>query len=79
MAVIPTGTELFDLVPHISRTSTGDCDLCCDPLFSAPSDRGVYWHLGDTDIWLHAACAERLGVHLIQDARSARQAAGARW
>jgi hypothetical protein len=54
--------------------TTLDCFLCGAALERA--DVAIHWH-GTTALVLHVACAERLGVHLIQDAREALLAAGA--
>ena len=52
---------------------TTTCFLCHDPI--PPDAPAVMWAGGD-DIFLHAACGQQLGVHLIQDAREAMLGSG---
>ena len=55
------------------------CFYCNQPLKNYPSlDTGgiVVWQGNSIVIGLHQPCAERLGLHLIQDARSLKSATG---
>ena len=49
------------------------CFLCHDLI--PPDAPAVMW-AGHDDIFLHAACGQELGVHLIQDAREALLGSG---
>ena len=56
------------------------CFLCGKDLFNDDNATGgiVYWVGPNQQVALHQGCAEHLGVHLIQDARSCVRIVGIR-
>ncbi len=61
-----------DLTPLLDHEPK-DCFLCSKPLFGnreLSSGGFVHWQGATGAISLHQFCAEKLGIHLIQDARS---------
>ena len=62
------------VIRMLSLDEKPQCFFCGDELEKSKRATGefVYWHgRPDKSICLHPVCAEQLGLHLIQDARSA--------
>lgn len=62
------------------KVAETECFLCGGQLFDHEHATGgiVYWAGAGKMIALHQGCAEHLGVHLIQDARSCVRLVGVR-
>ncbi len=72
MGILLNESDFSDLCKERNINNEPTCFFCGSNIFSdnnLSTGGAVFWG-GNDIIFLHQSCAERLGMHLIQDARS---------